>query len=382
MHRKPRKRTDPSAIRSDACHQDAAGRGDAIVLGAENLHPQSEPPPQPVQPQPNPVDNDQVNWESAEYVEDSDSVGGTGSVGETGSVVETGLPSQTILAAIDDNTLLLRQLIADFTDFQKTATTAPRVETTSLLADIELLKHDSNRSETHDTAMIESLRDEITDLEYELSELKRQNSDLAAKVANANVRKSTNDASSDFTEALPWEERKKLILRQMEEDTFDAETFLAQTVQSRLNDEPDQVDPIAFVNQVTSEIDRLQQQNERFENEINELNHLLEHRPPSAEGGLAIGAAAIAQMVDADELIQEERQRLQELQDHWEEKFRQAEIEASLERAKLSRERQEVAQKSADLEEQLDRIRRDAVQTQHTEGHSRKWLAKLGLADD
>ena len=133
---------------------------------------------------------------------------------------------------------------------------------------------------------------------------------------------------------------------------------------------------------MTAELTRLQQQNERYENEIGELNHLLENRPQTGAGGMAIGAAAIAEMIDADELIQEERQRLQTLQSQWEEKFRQAEIDASLERAKLSRERQEVANKMADLDERLDRIRRDAVQTQSGEGHSRKWLAKLGLAGD
>ncbi|WP_372719913.1 hypothetical protein [Novipirellula sp.] len=299
------------------------------------------------------------------------------------SEVATPDQSQAILHAIDDNSLLLRQLLADFADLQSQVVEAAVSPRDSVASD----ESDGIDRAQHETA-IELLRDEIVALEDELCELKRQNSDLAAKVANASVRKSTSDTASDFTEALSWEERKQLILRQMEEDCFDAETFLTQTVQSRLSDageagEPEcEVDPVAFVEELTAEISRLQQQNERFEKEIGELNHLLEQRPQSAAGGMAIGAAAIAEMIDADELIQEERQRLQTLQTQWEEKFRQAEIEASLERAKLSRERQEVATKLADLDEQLDRLRRDAAQNQSGEGHSRKWLAKLGLAGD
>ncbi|WP_345682735.1 hypothetical protein [Novipirellula caenicola] len=295
--------------------------------------------------------------------------------------VATSAQSQAILDAVDGNQSLLRQLISDFAELQSQVLAASDSSSRDTA-----LRDNSERIERgdHETA-ITLLRDEIATLEDELCELKRQNSDLAAKVANANVKKSTSDTPSDFTEALSWEERKQLILRQMEEDCFDAETFLTQTVQSRLNDADEdderEVDPVTFVEELTSEVTRLQQQNERLEKEISELNHLLENRPQSA-GGMAIGAAAIAEMIDADELIQEERQRLQALQTQWEEKFRQAEIEASLERAKLSRERQEVATKIADLDEQLDRLRREAAQNQSGEGHSRKWLAKLGLAGD
>ena len=48
-------------------------------------------------------------------------------------------------------------------------------------------------------------------------------------------------------------------------------------------------------------------------------------------------------MIDENELVVQERERLQMLQVEWEEKFREGEIQASLERAKLSRERQELA---------------------------------------
>ena len=75
-------------------------------------------------------------------------------------------------------------------------------------------------------------------------------------------------------------------------------------------------------------------------------------------------------------------ERLQQLQDEWEDKFRQTEIEASLERAKLSRERQELANKMSEIEEQLSHAKREARHhATNEEGPSRRWLAKLGLAD-
>ena len=121
----------------------------------------------------------------------------------------------------------------------------------------------------------------------------------------------------------------------------------------------------------------------RRDDEIRELRCLLQQQSETRECGVAIGAAAIAQMIDADELVQEERQRLQLLQAEWEEKFRQGEIEASLERAKLSRERQQLAVKQTELEEQLEHLRRESRQDQEVgSASSRRWLVKLGLTEN
>lgn len=97
---------------------------------------------------------------------------------------------------------------------------------------------------------------------------------------------------------------------------------------------------------------------------------------------MAVGAAAIAQMMDRDELIMEERQRLQELQTEWETKFRQIEIAASIERASLARDRQQLERRNVELEEQLAHLKRELRQEEITgPNQSRRWLAKLGLAE-
>ncbi|MEL6896650.1 MAG: hypothetical protein AAFP90_11150, partial [Planctomycetota bacterium] len=77
----------------------------------------------------------------------------------------------------------------------------------------------------------------------------------------------------------------------------------------------------------------------------------------------------------------EQRERMEKMSEEWEEKFRKAEIEASLLRAKLARERQQLEQRNAELEEQLAHLQRDQSQSSGGGGSSRKWLDKLGLKD-
>ncbi len=165
---------------------------------------------------------------------------------------------------------------------------------------------------------------------------------------------------------LSWEERKRLILLQMEEDSFDANQFAASlSDEIKLGKET----PSAFI--------------EHLDEEIAELRNLLDHRAETRSDGTAIGASAIADMLDADELIAHERGKLQQLQVEWEEKFREGEIEASLERAKLSRERQEVFATKQELELQIEQLQREYRQANSAGGRSsRRWLAKLGLAEE
>ena len=116
-------------------------------------------------------------------------------------------------------------------------------------------------------------------------------------------------------------------------------------------------------------------------------------RPPDPTVEAAVGRAtrkaaarapdpaAVDQALDGDAGIQEERQRLKRLQEEWQEKCRQAEIEISLERAKLARQRADV--------EQIHAAANDALApppAAGTAGHgerpaSGRWLAKLGLSD-
>jgi len=90
--------------------------------------------------------------------------------------------------------------------------------------------------------------------------------------------------------------------------------------------------------------------------------------------------AEVAQHLDKDEAVSQERDRLKSLQTEWRENLRQAEIDISLERAKLARER-------AEIEEKM-RLYRDNDETAPNGGSTEKskpvrgrWLARLGLKD-
>jgi hypothetical protein len=228
-------------------------------------------------------------------------------------------------------------------------------------------------------AEIERLRDQVIDLQALVADLEQQNSDLASQLATRCVESSISNVHSHSNETLTWEERKQLMLREMEAESFDAEAFM-EDLNVQVDDPT--LDPVRFVEQLQVELDRRDEELKERSQQIRELQYLLDQQSETRDGGIAIGAAAITQMFDTDELVREERERLQQMQEEWEDKFRQAEIEASLERAKLSRERQEVAKAMIELEEQLAHAKREARHgNPNEEGPSRRWLAKLGLAE-
>jgi DNA repair exonuclease SbcCD ATPase subunit len=226
---------------------------------------------------------------------------------------------------------------------------------------------------------------QISTLQRELETAEQQRLELASRIANDNVRKVVQTADSSIAESLSWEERKQLILKQLEDDSFDHEAFLA-TLQV---DENKHSSALNFVAESLSELEELRQELDRKDSEIRELHCLLEQQSGQREGGLAVGAAAIAMMLDEDSLVIEERARLKQLQAEWEEKFRQGEIEASLERAKLSRDRQELAKRQSEWELEVEHLQRElrylketATPENPTAGSSkRRWLQKLGISD-
>ena len=144
---------------------------------------------------------------------------------------------------------------------------------------------------------------------------------------------------------------------------------------------------IQITDQVVSEKERLvaerDQQVAEQEREINELKQLLDQQAGNI-GDVAVGASAIAEMLDQDELIREERENLNKLQVEWRDKVRQAEVDISQERAKLAREK-------AQLEEELQAIKQERAlygnkQEPDSDGaaskQSRRWLTRLGIKDD
>ncbi len=243
-----------------------------------------------------------------------------------------------------------------------TTATANDSELAALREALELSK-DTIQSLRAELATIEFTRaqSDASDLEAELAQLRRQNAELSAQLAEQQSATRLNAPHLNRAhESLTWEERKRLILQQLEDETTESTPELEQ---HKL--------------EVTEIMRTTQAEIERRDAEIAELRSIVEQQS-NTSAGVAIGAAAIAQLVDSDELIQQEREKLRTIQKEWEDKLRQAEIELSMERAKLARER-------SLLEEQL---RQQAAlpkpEPVKTEGGKpvRKWLEHLGLREN
>ncbi|MHB9067820.1 MAG: hypothetical protein ACYC4B_28905, partial [Pirellulaceae bacterium] len=97
----------------------------------------------------------------------------------------------------------------------------------------------------------------------------------------------------------------------------------------------------------------------------------------------AVGASAIADVLDQDELIRVERENLARMQEELRNKLRQAEVEASLERARLSRDHAALEEKLRQLEQDKSHRSPERVAPEPEKAPaSRRWLARLGLKDE
>jgi hypothetical protein len=118
--------------------------------------------------------------------------------------------------------------------------------------------------------------------------------------------------------------------------------------------------------------------------EIADLKQLLDSQSGNI-GEMAVGAQAIAAMLNQDEVVTAERERLLQLQKEWEEKLRQAEIEMSVQRAKIARERAEIEERQRQFQQQ--QAEHGGDDASHADGGKGKkpprgrWLTRLGLKE-
>ena len=204
---------------------------------------------------------------------------------------------------------------------------------------------------------IEQLRSQLLEARNETVELRLQSNDLSFRLAK------NGPAVGKKSETLSWEQRKEALLQQLE----------AESHSETLNDPTKALEIERILEQSTREI-------ERRDSEINDLKALIEQQS-IARDGMSIGVSAIAEMIESDALIVSERLRLKELRDEWEQKQRQAEIEMSMERAKLARERLELQEKTQQYSDN------NPPQTEEEKksgkaGTRGRWLARLGLRDE
>lgn len=202
----------------------------------------------------------------------------------------------------------------------------------------------------------------------DVRDLKRRNAELENKLAAARAGGGVAPEPANGGK-LDWEAQKRKLLAALEAD--DDHEHDEEREQERLTIEG----TIRITDAVVAEKDR----------EITELKQMLEEQSSSL-GGVAVGAAAIAGILDENELIQQERENLRQLQAEWQEKLRKAEIDLSVERAKIARDRAELDEKLLAIQDRNADPDPSAASSDSKAGTSKpgrgRWLSRLGLKED
>lgn len=199
----------------------------------------------------------------------------------------------------------------------------------------------------------------------DLRELRTKNLELQQQLVQARaVSSPVSDKPRKPDGTLDWEAEKRRILAALESD-FDQNDPERQTERLKIETVLKTTEAALVAK------DRA----------IAELKQQLE--APLRDGVQSlVASSATDQAVDGDAVIQEERRRLAQLQVEWREKLRRAEIELSMERAKLARQRAELDDRVQVLEGTTPSPSSDRPQAANADPPLRgRWLARLGLGD-
>ena len=197
--------------------------------------------------------------------------------------------------------------------------------------------------------------------------LKQNNAELQKELnSRQSLPNSDPDTPDDAPVAMDWEAQKRRLLAQLEADSEDHGVSASErlTMQS-------------LVEQTNEAIAAKDQ-------EIARLTQLLKEQEEKSE---QVGNAALTpgQLVETDELLQQERESLQRIQDEWREKLRKAEVEISLERAKIGREKAKLEETMRNFERErahLEAALAEAEASGKPIKKSGRWLAQLGISRD
>lgn len=201
--------------------------------------------------------------------------------------------------------------------------------------------------------------DEVT--AAELRRLRDENHDLANRLAATehelrSARGTVGTPGMQSAAASAWEAKKKQVIERLEADAMDAE--LASTCITL-------EDLVRTTDRVIAEKDF----------EIRNLRQLIEDQSRRIDG-MVTGAAAVATILDQDDIIRQERENIKRMEIEWREKLRRAEIDLSLERAKMAREQAVLAERALQLEQDQSKKASSDPATPCTKG---RWMSRLGL---
>lgn len=206
-----------------------------------------------------------------------------------------------------------------------------------------------------DSAHHEALLDQAETL-AELHELRDENESLRKQLAQ----ESTGEESSQFN----WEQHKQQLLNQLDgEDGVPPQTQAA----------PDHNNHLAALAK-----QELKLRNEEIEELKRRLAEQSEQLLTMEERDFE---ASSSPPVDIDKLVEEEQKKLEALQAEWREMLRKAEVEISIERAKLARDKRNLENEVGGYQDEISSLKRDVENLQAGRETSRggNWLSRLGL---
>jgi chromosome segregation ATPase len=193
----------------------------------------------------------------------------------------------------------------------------------------------------------------------DVRELKTKNAALESKLATA----SKQPQSQPDAGGMDWESQKRRLIAALEGGGAD-DAPLPKKDRATIEG------TIEMTDAVVAEKDR----------EIAELQAQL----AAASDGVSAASdqdTKIKELLDTDEVIAEHRKRIQELEAEMDQKLRACELEMSVERAKIGRQKVEIEEMKADLEAKLQDVASSG--SAPTQGQpKRRWRSKLGLSGD
>ena len=193
----------------------------------------------------------------------------------------------------------------------------------------------------------------------DVRELKTKNASLEAKLASADKRPKT---AIDIS-GMDWESQKRRLLASLEDGGEDHGNPVRPNERITIENTIEMTDAIVA----------------QKDSEIAELKARL---ASGADSTLAEAERdrKIDELVDADEIIAEHRKRVAQLEREIEDKLRAAELELSVERAKMARQKAELEDLRADLDAQRNAYDNEVGTA--SGAPRRRWLSKLGLSGE
>lgn len=196
----------------------------------------------------------------------------------------------------------------------------------------------------------------------DVRQLKQENAQLRDKIAAGG--KGSADVPAAAAVGGDWAAQRARLMAMLEEEDSSGKIS------------PDRNAERATVSKTIAATDRVIANKDQ---EIAELRAALETHGTGTVADTQ-AAALRDEVLDADELIVAERQRLAQLSAEWEAKLRAAELEFSVERAKLARDQAALRERIFDLDSGPQPVVSNEVVD--TSKPRRRWLSALGILED